>query len=245
MRNLASPSLLRRLRDALVLSPLLTVAAGCTPTFAPPVRAVQSGAPGRLHAGEVEVGGTVAGVYWPTGGSIHVVVGLRDWVSVEGGGTFIMAPDGTEKSLMLTGWGGTRFTLPRRRTGVSLLLDAELGLGGGVGGESCMQSKTSGGTLCDADGLHWYNRGAFGGYEGGGIGFGYQWFSLYGRARIEESVAKDIPITYWPSASLGFGFDVAPRVSLDVIGGYLGYLDAKDSINGWFYQVGVSVRFGR
>jgi hypothetical protein len=220
---------------------------GCSPVYAPPVRAVAYGAPGRVRAGDVEIGGTMAGVYTPNAGSAHIAVGVRDWVSVEGGGTFAVAPAGPQQGafVMGMGWLGPRFTLPRRRYGVSLLLDAELGLGAGVGGEGCT-TNASGATTCVSPGT----RAAFGGYQGGGLGFAYQWFSLYGRARLEESAANGLPVTYWPSALLGLGFDltprnVNPRLSLDVAGGYLGYFDAKDSQTGWLYQTGLSLRFGR
>jgi hypothetical protein len=245
MRSFLRPVPPGRLSVALVAAPLVAfTVAGCTPTYAPPVRAVQYGAPGRVHQGEVEIGGTMAGVFAPTGGSLHVAVGLRDWVSMEGGGTVIVPPAGPDASPIITGWAGARFTLPRRRTGVSLLLDGELGLGGGAGGELC-STNPQGNTVCNTDGLTGLQRRAFGGYEGGGLGLGYKWFSFYGRARIEESGATDIPVTYWPSVSLGLGFDMTRRVSLDVGGGYLGYFDAKNAQGGWFYQTGLSVRFGR
>jgi hypothetical protein len=235
----------RRLPRALLPGALLAVAAsGCNPTYAPPVRAVHYGAPGRVREGDVEVGGTLAGVFNPTAGSLYVAAGLRDWVSLEAGSTVVVAPTGpTPLAESIMGWVGPRFTLPRRAHGVSLLLDGELGLGAGVGGELCIMTASNG-TVCEPDGRRWYNRTAFGGYQGGGLGFGVEWFSLYGRARIEESVATAIPVTYWPSAMLGVGFELGSRVSIDAGGGYMGYFDEKDSINGWFYQAGASFRFG-
>jgi hypothetical protein len=191
----------------------------------------------------VEIGGTLAGVYNPTGGSLYVAGGLRDWVSLEAGSTLVVAPSGpTPLPESIMGWVGPRFTLPRRANGVSLLLDGELGLGAGVGGELCITVRRQ--QVCEPDGRRWYNRAAFGGYQGGGLGFGVEWFSLYGRARVEESVATAIPVTYWPSAMLALGFELTPRVSLDVGGGYLGYFNEKDSIHGWFYQAGLCARFG-
>jgi len=217
---------------------------GCNPTYAPPVRAVQYGAPGRVRQGDVEIGGTMAGVYNPTGGSLYVAAGLRDWVSLEAGSTFVVAPTGpTPLPESIMGWVGPRFTLPRRPDGVSLLLDGELGLGAGAGGELCI-TVSGGRVVCEPDGRRWFNRAAFGGYQGGGLGFGVAWFSLYGRARVEESVATAIPVTYWPSAMLGLGFELTPRLSVDVGGGYLGYFNEASSINGWFYQAGLSARFG-
>ena len=237
MRTMSFPGFVRAVFFAMA-------AAACNPVYAPPVRTMHAGAPGRVRQGDGEVGGTRAGLTYPTAGSLHVAVGVRDWVSMEAGGTFIVAPAGPTEPSIVMGWAGTRFTLPRRRNGPSLLLDGELGVGAGVGGSLCIRNA-QGADVCDADGRRWYDRGAFGGYEGGGIGFGYEWFSLYGRARVEESVATGIPVTYWPSLMLGLGFDLGPRVSLDLGGGYLGYFNEKDHTDGWFYQLGVSGRFGR
>jgi hypothetical protein len=247
MNAIAASGLVRRFLDAALPATLCTLAAaGCTPVYAPPVRGVAYGAPGRVQAGDVEIGGTMAGVYAPNAGSAHIAVGVHDWVSLEAGGTFAAAPTGPQSGslVMAMGWIGPRFTLPRRPYGVSLLLDAELGLGAGVGGELCA-SNAKEVTVCDRDHLSPSSRGAFGGYQGMGLGLAYRWFSFYGRTRLEESAATGLPTTYWPSAMLGFGFDLAPKVSLDIGGGYLGYFDTKDSQSGWFYQTGLTVRFGR
>jgi hypothetical protein len=85
----------------------------------------------------------------------------------------------------------------------------------------------------------------FGGYQGIGLGGSYKWFSLYTRIRFEESIAQGVPMTLWPSVSLGTGYDLTRRFSLDVVGGYLGYFNARSDQSGWFYQAGLTVRFGR
>jgi hypothetical protein len=141
-------------------------------------------------------------------------------------------------------WAGPRFTLPRKPNGTSLLLDAELGVGAGVGGELC-PAQQSGNGSCNPDQRRWSDRTALGGYQGVGIGAGYRWFSIYVRGRLEESTSTLIPVTYWPSAMLGLGFDLSRSVSLDAGGGYLGYRNAESTYDGWFYQAGLSVRFGR
>jgi hypothetical protein len=216
---------------------LMAFGEACYPVYAPPVRAVHSGAPGRIHEGEVEIGGTMAGVTTPFAGSVHVAYGVHDWVSLEGGGTFIGTPSAP---LSAMGWVGPRFTLPRRTQGPSLLLDLELGIGAGVGGERC--SRDGG---CASDHLGWSDRVALGGYEGGAVGFGYRWFSLYLRGRMEQSVATNIPVTFWPSGLLGVGFDLGRHVSLDAGGGFMGYFNGQDAIAGPIWQTSLTFRFGR
>jgi hypothetical protein len=238
----ALPRLCRRIVSGVLL---VLAAADCSPVYAPPVRGIQAGAPGRVREGDVEIGATMAGVLAPTAGSLHVAYGLYDWLSLEGGGTFIVSPAGSSPlPYSVMGWVGPRFTLPRKPNGVSLLLDGELGIGAGVGGELCPTDPSTNKTVCEPDGLRWYQRTAFGGYQGGGLGLAVSWFSFYGRVRVEESTATDIPVTFWPSATLGLGFDLGRHVSLDLGGGYLGYRNAKDQEDGWVYQVGFSGRFG-
>jgi hypothetical protein len=218
---------------------LLEAASACNPVYAPPVRAVHYGAPGRLHEGELEIAGTLAGITTPTAGSVHLAYGVQDWASAEVGGTFV-SEDGT-RNMSAMAWAGPRFTLPRAPHGASLLLDMELGIGAGVGGELCpADAKT-----CEPDRRQWHDRTAFGGYEGVGLGVGYKWFSIYARGRVEESVATNIPVTYWPSAMLGLGFDATRSVSLDLGGGYVGYRNGESVWDGWFYQAALAVRFGR
>jgi hypothetical protein len=227
---------------ALVATALvLEAATACNPVFSPPVRAVHYGAPGRVHEGELEIGGTIAGVTTPMAGDLHLAYGLHDWASLEVGGTIAGYAVGND-TVSVMGWAGPRFTLPRSPYGASLLLDTELGIGAGVGGELCPSSAKNG---CEPDHRTWSNRTALGGYQGVGLGVGYRWFSFYGRGRVEETTSTNIPVTYWPSGMLGVGFDLPRNVSLDAGGGYLGYRNAKDSYDGWFYQAGFSVRFGR
>jgi hypothetical protein len=223
----------------------LEALSACNPVYAPPVRAVHYGAPGRVHEGEFEIGGTVAGVTTPSAGDVHLAYGLHDWVSLELGGTFVAYPVPNTANYSVMAWVGPRFTLPRKPDGSSLLLDGELGVGAGVGGELCPAQPNGNSSSCEPDHRHWNDRTALGGYQGFGLGGAYHWFSLYVRGRLEESSSTLIPVTYWPSAMLGLGFDLSRAVSLDLGGGYLGYRNSQDSYDGWFYQAGLSVRFGR
>jgi hypothetical protein len=120
---------------------------------------------------------------------------------------------------------------------VHFIGDLELGIGAGVGGND----NTSGASYYQADGLDWNQRVAWGGYQGIGFGGQINWFSIYVRARIEESTAATLPLTLWPSASVGLEANILQRASIGVAGGYLGYTNAKDTENGWFYQIGVTV----
>jgi hypothetical protein len=218
----------------------LILVAGCSPTFAPPIRAYQYGAPARLTEGRVEVGATAGGLAVPDVGGPHVAVGLRDWVALEAGGNFQLLGDGQDRWAM--GFVGPRFSwAPNRRAPAHFISDLELGLGAGVGGslEDSAAPQSSDCPRCD--GLQWSDRIAFGGYQGFGIGGQIHWFSIYLRARVEESTATHIPTTIWPSASLGLEANIHQRAAITVGGGFMGYFNSEERIPGWFYQIGVTV----
>jgi hypothetical protein len=93
------------------------------------------------------------------------------------------------------------------------------------------------------DGVPSMQRGAWGGYQGIGFGGRFHWFSLYARVRLEETAAVNVPLTLWPSASLGLEFAVGRRAAFTLAGGYTGYHNTKDHIDGWFYQLGAAIFF--
>ena len=213
------------------------LAAGCDPYYAPPLRAVQYGAPARLEEGRVEVGLAAGGLDLPDVLSPHLGVGVRDWLAIEAGGNFVAAPS---RQAWALGFVGPRFSYaPHRERRVHLISDFELGVGAGVGGVRDGNAPPS--PDCkDCDGLGGYDRVAGGGYAGFGVGAQIAWFSLYGRARVETTTATNVPTTVWPSASVGMEFNVRKAVALTLAGGYIGYANERDHVHAWFYQLGVT-----
>jgi hypothetical protein len=222
---------------AVVLFAGLVAVAGCDPYYAPPLRAVQYGAPARLEEGRVEVALDAAGLIAPDVLSPHLGVGIRDWVALEVGGN--VAAYGGKQAWAL-GFVGPRFSwAPHRERRIHLIGDLELGVGAGVGGVRDGNEPTN---ECDAcDGLIGYDRVAGGAYGGVGIGAQIAWLSLYGRARVEATTATNVPATLWPSLSLGLEANVHKRVALTLAGGYIGYANTQDHVHAWFYQLGVTL----
>jgi hypothetical protein len=224
------------MRTPVLALAFLPLAAGCNPTYAPPIRAVQYGAPARLEQGRVEFGGTLGGVIVPNVAGPHVAVGVSDLVALEAGGNFLYDE-------WAMGFVGARFSFAgdRRRRGY-LIADLELGVGGGVGGSlEGNQAPDSGCATCD--GRSTFDRVAYGGYQGAGLGARIRWLSIYGRVRVEETTATNVPLTLWPSASVGMEFRPSDRVALNLAAGVMGYSNSRDSAVGWFYQVGVTLFF--
>ncbi len=212
----------------------LFVCAGCDATYAPPVRAAAYGAPGRLDQGRVEFSASAGGVAVPQVVVAHVGYGVTDWFAVEAGAN--IAP-----GAWYTGFVGPRFSwVPHREDPFHFVSDFEAGFGGGVGG-SLLDNAAPSKDCPDCDGRAFSDRAAYGGYQGLGLGYKMRWFTLFTRVRVEESIANNVPITVWPSAMVGLEFDVKRIVSFTVGGGYMGYHDSKDAVDGWFYQFGLTV----
>ena len=60
---------------------------------------------------------------------------------------------------------------------------------------------------------------------------------------MEATTATNVPATVWPSASVGIEFNVRKRAAISLGGGYIGYFNALDKAQLWFYQLGVSLFF--
>ena len=176
----------------------------------------------------------IGGATYPATGGPQASFGLKDWVAVDLGGN-VNAVDGK--------WGmayaGPRFTLAQARTRrIRIAGDLELGAGIGVGG--CNGCKNDG---SQRDGISWPDRLAGGGYQGLGLGLHVSWFALYVRGRVEESVARNIPLTLWSSAMLGLDFTIKKLAVINLGGGYLGYQNSSERVALWFYEVGVAFYF--
>jgi hypothetical protein len=217
----------------------VVVATGCDPTYAPPIRAVQYGAPARLTEGRVEIGATAAGLAVPNDFSPHLAVGVRDWLALEAGGNALL---GAGRNGWALGFVGSRFSMaPNRERRTHFIGDLELGAGAGVGGVLTGNATLSPGCRCD--GLSGFDRVAGGGYAGFGIGAQIAWFSIYTRTRFEVSAATNVPVTVWPSTSIGLEANLRKRAAITLGGGYLGYANAVDHIHAWFWQIGVTFMF--
>ncbi len=192
-------------------------AAACTPpTFAPPIRTGHFGAPGRMAPGLGAARATVGGEGQSKYGGITVSIPVADGLRVEAGG------DATEYSA--TGSAGVRYTHLAGR----LAMDAELGFGAGAGGALCGNSGDTArpcpGSQRDTgtadvhpppplypDGLGAWDRFAFGGYAGVGIGVRpWPWVEVYARGRLQLSRATHVPTTLWGTALGGVEFKLGP-----------------------------------
>jgi hypothetical protein len=213
----------------------------CDPTYAPPIRAVQYGAPARLTEGRVEIGAAAGGLWVPQIVSPHVAVGVRDWVALEAGANALVPPD--RRYAWALAFVGPRFSMaPHRERSIHFIGDLELGAGAGVGGVlHGNDAATPDCAVCD--GRAAFDRVAGGGYAGVGVGAQIAWFSIYGRSRFEVSGATNVPVTVWPSVSLGLEANLRKHAALTLGGGYLGYANAVERIHAWFYQIGVTIMF--
>lgn len=215
---------------------LACVAGGCYPTWAPPVRALEYGAPGRLEEGRLEVSLQAGGIIIPDTLNVHAGVGLTDWFALEAGANV--------QTAFKMGFGGVRFSLvPNREHWHHFVGDLELGVGGGRGGQyqSCRANQPPNDTSYGpCDGVNDNDRHAYGEYQGIGLGYKVKWFTFYTRTRLEVAWAGQIPITYWPSFTVGFEFDLKRAFAFSLSGGYIGYRNSFDREDGWFYQLGIT-----
>ena len=219
-----------RIRRGLGGAGLFFGLAGCV-SYAPVIRSDHYGAPGRMEADRVELGG--GGVLGPElGGGAYVGFGLDDEVTLEGGGEYGGGP-------RAMGWLGLRYS-PERAVGRSrgLLLDLEGGLGAGVGGSECDDDGCS---EAAAD----LRRAAGGGYLGAGIGYRIAWFSPWLRTRTQLSVAASVPATSYTSLLAGVAFNILDLAHIYVGTGGVLFANARAQFVGWVpLNAGLSFTFG-
>ena len=133
------------------------------------------------------------------------------------------------------GYAGGRFSfVPNRESSIHLATDAELGVGFGAGG---IRDATR------EDGRDWYERAAFGGYTGVGLGVHIRWFALYGRVRVQGSKSDGLLTTGWSSGVVGMQFRVARTVDLYTAAGYNSWKTAEAGELYPVYEFGVAVHF--
>lgn len=214
------------MQRAPILSVLAVLTAACNPTFAPPVRSGVYGAPGRLADASFEVGGS--STQHGTGGLFEGFI-VAPGLAVEVGGELSALNDDAKWAM---GWVGARYTMDhlRQESGNGLSADVEAGVGAGAGGR-----------LYD-DATEWFDRPAGGGYLGTALGWHAEWFTAFGRARIQLTGARDVPVTAWWQAVIGPEAAIGP-VSIYVAIGWEGYTNRSDSHNGGLMDVGASVHF--
>lgn len=217
-----------RVVGALALSTL----GACNASYAPPIRATHYGMPGRLSSGQGEV--AVAAAIPDTHGSASVALPVARRLTVEG--TY----DGAEN--FHVGSAGLRGTIP---LGGPWSLDLEGGLGAGVGGERCGNNPDVTQTCAagQADGLGAFDRFAFGGYLGAGVGLRpWRVAGFFVRARTQVSSATGAPVTGWGSAVAGVEFRAGPVRPYLAGGGYVLTNSAQTESNG-IIELGLSVPF--
>lgn len=203
----------------------------CNATYAPPVRSLHYGMPGRLSAGQGEV--AVSGGIPGRGGAM-VGLPIARGLTVEGN------YDGSENFHM--GSLGLRETL---RLNPMWAIDFEGGGGLGVGGERCGNSSDTT-TVCSAgtaDGRSVFDRLAYGGYLGAGVGFQpWRVVGFFARIRGQLTGATNIPATGWVSAVGGVEFHGGPLRIYLAAGGFALFNNAYNDQN-WLAELGLSVPF--
>ncbi|MFT3710565.1 MAG: hypothetical protein QM817_23315 [Archangium sp.] len=210
------------MRFALVLLLALT---GCSPIYSPPIRGLHLGMPDRVSAGELEVGAEAAAwgqTFLPATGGAHFSYGISDLLAVEGGANLNLV-----EGLWATGWTGVRFI--RRRwlgNGFSVSGDLEFGLGGGVGGRDAARSP-------------WYTQGAFGVYDGVGLGIRWKWLGAFARARADASVGTLAPSTLWATYMAGLEAKAFDHLVIAASAGAVSYRNQAE-ITGLFALVQFS-----
>lgn len=213
-------------------------ALGCHPHYAPLLRATHYGAPAVLQAGQLELGASLGGTLLPpTTGGPQLAYAITDWLAIEAGENLNVI-DGK----WAMGYLGPRLSYKSHRSEqLHFLADFEAGFGLGVGGANGAGGGSDTCTHCDD--VPWHQRLAYGSYQGVGIGGQFHWFSIYARARIEESLAQNIALTLWPSAMLGCEFAATQHAKLGLGGGSLNYWNDRDQQAGWFWQLYAAYRW--
>jgi hypothetical protein len=202
----------------IALAGLYGIGSGCWPNYAPPARALQTGTPVPIAAGD----GVVEGGYSRWGGlGGRAQIGVaEDWA--------LEAGLNTRSSNWAMGFIGPRWSAWSKENASGRLrgtLDLMAGPALGAGGSRCS------GTVCD--GIPWHRRGAVGGYFGSGIGLDVRWFSLFSRVSTQLTGAHNTFLTFWWSASLGVQATIKRSVGLFVQSGMAGYANAEEHVEGW------------
>ncbi len=205
---------------------LTLVCASCTATYAPPVRYFTPGAPGRIKAGDYEVGFSFF--------SASLTTGLYDWLSTEVGVEY--------QALSVMGFTGFRLTASASKYLVS---DFEFGAGLGLGGSRCgNQEYDDAYASCTWDGLDSLDRFAGGGYFGLGARLGTDELSMYFRGRGELTKATGVPLTVWAGGLMGLHVTLGRLLGIHCGFGYGGYWNEIDSRGSILLEFGFAFRFG-
>ena len=193
------------LRVFLVAAVPLT--SGCVAAYSPPIRSGQDGAPGRLHAHEIEATGTVN--YGLMGGP-NIGYAATDNVAVEAGAE-------TNVNGWAIGYGGARITYQGRTKdrdgdlGQGFVSDMGVGAGAGKGGSTGFVTPAGGGYLM------------------GGAGYFVSHVAFYARSRFNQSFAQGLPPTFWWSLTGGLEVWAGPFSIFAETGGW-GYQNEERPI---------------
>lgn len=214
-------------------------AAACSPTYSPPMRVVNYGAPAALSPQQGAVYGGL-GVGGETRGTLGVTIPMAERLRLEAGG------DGS--AVGATGRVGVRYGVPLRMGA----FDAEAGVGAGVGGTRC-GNDTDPTHACGGeretdrlipDGRTPWERFAYGVYGGFGLGIRpWRWIEAYARAGLQVTHATNTPTTLWVTALGAVQVRIGP-VDVHAGFGWAGYYNEYDTWNGPLLEFGVMVPFG-
>lgn len=221
---------------------IVALAAGCSPTFAPPPQSTHYGAPGRLRPQDAE-DGEIAGALGTEGNvAANVALPLAPDVRLEVGGDV-----GRSWVLGQTGLRLGLFDSALNENGsIRIAGDATVGGAFGRGGERCGNQAPDSG--CDgtasADGLPWHQRYAYGAWLGLGFGLHLDWFTPFVRGTVRISDATGIPTTTWLSFAGGIELDLWDTLDVYAAMGWAGYDNAEDTNSTLFLEAGLSIPFG-
>ncbi|MDD5308613.1 MAG: hypothetical protein PHU25_14945 [Deltaproteobacteria bacterium] len=214
-------------------------------TFAPPIRSVHGGAPGRVSAREVEVGAAAnlyPGVRWERETSTPwlspaLSYGIVDTIAIEA------AADVT--TFWRMGSLGLRLTPLQKKDKLRRFsYDFEIGGGAGVGGALYCEDDTN-----DCKGNYKEDkrdsmeRIAAGGYAGVGFGYRWSWFGVFLRGQYQLTGATNVPLTQWLSFAAGPQFTIFDGVYIYAAGGMWGWVNQMDDGHDGLAEIGTSVVF--
>ncbi|MBN2496795.1 MAG: hypothetical protein JXR96_19550 [Deltaproteobacteria bacterium] len=219
---------------------------GCV--YSPPIRGTHYGAPGRLKAGRLELSGA-SGMVISDGtnavdeprlfyGGPGLALALNDWLQLEAGGelsqlggSFKGKDVKVKENFWAQGYLGARFTARWAGRYASSAADLELGFGLGAGGRDASEENEPG----------WDEHFTFGAYAGAGVGIDVSWFSVFVRARLQESKAYAVPATLWGSGVLGLQARMFDKVSLHAAIGLAGYRNSDEWAHGGIFEIGLAI----
>jgi len=213
----------------------LVALGACNATYAPPIRSTHMRAPGRLSGGQGEIAVAAAGGH--ARGALSAGIPLNETLSLD-------AQFDTSGEWQI---GNVGLRATHRSPDRVVNVDAEIGGGGGVGGQRCGnpgQGATD--NPCPAlplDGRSAQERLAYGGFAGIGVGIRpLRWMNVFARTRVQLTTATNVPNTIWMSGLVGAEFTLGPVVLGGGVG-YAHYTNDVESQGDAIVELGAAIPF--